>query len=180
MSTLKVTEGIYFLTITLDNKKQRIHNMDLAKRVFLVLKDMGKVINPFLKDFSDKYEGVIEISEALSYDGRYFPRLHFHYIIDVTCPITCLLTMGKYVQLGYGYNLFKLNDKTLKEKLVYKDKQQGLWDIFMDKHPQCRIIYDKYRKWSKGIALKKNTLEKSSSVTEAFSEECFSLLNSHK
>lgn len=148
--TVKVHKGPCFFTITLPNTLQRHHLKVLHTRPFKIIKELSDEVIPYLKQAVSKYQLWIEISEAMSSDGKYFPRIHFHFIMNITCVISLLLACGKFFEYGYGYNIYMLSTKKmLKSKTIYLTKQHAQWEEYMKNHQSVKTIFNKYQKWKR-------------------------------
>lgn len=122
------------LTLTFDNSVQKaemtlrnrlrafsdfIHKAEIIKRVSLIF---------------NRYDMNLEISEPLASDGSKFPRLHYHILGDVRCPISYLLQMGQFKQKwNIGYHSTLINDASGYEhydSYIHKQNEQWQSSIF--------------------------------------------------
>lgn len=141
-----------FLTITLDDRQQKIthdstgsdtvvnYRRRHVNRLQHVTNLLTNKICPAIDTFMESYEIVTEISEALASKGKYFPRIHFHVLGYLSCPISFLLSMGDLYHMGFGYHIIGSLSKpqwTIKEK--YIKKQKKLWNRYLKKNKLVTI-----------------------------------------
>lgn len=131
-------KGVHFLTITLDDSLQRLTSPEtradrskapnpklfIKNRMKRIKSDYDLYVKPHLDEIGTCYHGALEISEALASKGKYFPRIHFHYIIKIDNPAIALMYLGTLQHMGYGYHLIpNLTDEQQEEKNLYIKKQ---------------------------------------------------------
>lgn len=140
---LKCTPGPTFITVTLDDRNQKLSHSTAEKpnfkrRQLNRLTHISHILKhwliPALDDFMNDYIIVTEISEALTTNGKYYPRLHYHVIGELSCPISCLLHIGDWFVNGIGSQVIcQLSDEQYNQKLDYLTKQRKLWQNFLNK-----------------------------------------------
>lgn len=115
------------LTLSPDNTHQFLRST-MCGRLNLFKEFYRKILSSVF-DLFTTYEGSLEISEALASDGHHFPRLHYHIVGVIRCPIKYLLMMGVLKNKGTGYHttIIKSPDDYTKYQSYIK-KQRKLWE----------------------------------------------------
>lgn len=142
--------GYTFLTITPDDKRQHMNiHKDPYARFLAVNKQYELVLIPLLKKCFREYYYVWELSEALTSNGKYYPRLHVHLIGYLKDPILYLLTLGSIADQGYGYDArrYLLDESQVayyQDKYMAKQRQQ--WKITCENnHHNYKMTQGNYK-----------------------------------
>ena len=158
-SSLKCTTSNVFITITLDDKLQSVPSRTVQtnnpikprqreiNRLKRISAQLTNNIVPYLDDFMGDYAVVTELSEAMASKGKYYPRLHFHILGYLACPIAMLLAMGDLTNMGYGYHIINdLNGKEFDVKQEYINKQRKQWRKFLSRRNYVALKLSNQRK----------------------------------
>lgn len=147
----KLVPSPCFLTVTLDDRNQRVSQCADAStkvnyrrrhlnRLVQATNLINNVVIPAVDDFMSEYTLVTEISEALQSKGKYYPRIHFHILGELTCPISFLMHMGDFFHAGLGYHIIcNLNTEQYNKRVDYIKKQQQYWRMFLRKRNYITI-----------------------------------------
>lgn len=129
LKLILVSDMLIMLTITLSNKQQYVSYKKTKSRTARVFEDYTTHIIPLLKDNAHAYEMCQEISEALSSEGKYFPRLHYHILIKIKNSVNLLMDLGHIQDVGYGYHITTIeNQEKLDHYKKYIKKQHKEWN----------------------------------------------------
>lgn len=114
------------LTITLSNRLQHV-SLKPQNRVKAVTNDFKTMVYPeLIKVFKGRYN--LEISEVTAWDGKYYPRLHYHLCGIILNPVSYYLFLGYLTGKDYGFHTTLITKDTKEYYKLYIKKQQKEWD----------------------------------------------------